>query len=305
VLTPVLVTTAEPAAGGDRARIAPGSGFGTEGQAVDLPCRLNVVGIDAVPHHLTCEVLTLDGVPAGFLANEPLRPGVTYRVTVATGVDPAEDIGAVLSGLDPSLSREATALSWEAVFCFTAGTPVDTPDGPRLIEKLTPGDLVTTLGNGSQPLRWIGSRHVTVTELLLAPNLQPVEFAAGVIGNTGPLRVAPQHRLLLNDWRAQVFFGEDEVLIPATAMVNGRTIRQVLPASGVTYLHLLFDRHEVIVSDGALSESFHPGATGLLSLDEAERRELEQLFPGTELIRRRSAFPIVKLSEARALRLPD
>jgi hypothetical protein len=109
----------------------------------------------------------------------------------------------------------------------------------------------------------------------------------------------------LNDWRAQVYFGEDEVLIPAKAMVNGRTIRHVLPAEGVTYIHLLFDRHEIIVSDGALSESFHPGETGLLALDEAQRREVELLFPDLALSRRRAAFPIVRLTEARAIRLPD
>ena len=126
-----------------------------------------------------------------------------------------------------------------------------------------------------------------------------------MIGNLRAFRVSPQHRLLLNDWRAQVYFGEDEVLIPAKAMVNGSTIRQVLPASGVTYIHLLFDRHEIIVSEGALSESFHPGEFGLQALDEAQRSEVESLFPGPELARRRAAFPIVTLTEARAIRLPD
>jgi Hint domain len=196
-------------------------------------------------------------------------------------------------------------MAWDPIYCFTFGTLIDTPDGACLIEELGQGDLVTTLGNGSQPLRWTGSRRVTAAEMQQTPDLQPVEFAAGVVGNARPLLVSPQHRLLLNDWRAQVYFGEDEVLIPAKAMVNGTTIRQVLPAEGVTYVHLLFDRHEILVSDGALSESFHPGEAGLQSLDAAQRRELDLLFPGMELQRRRAAFPIVKLSEARALRLPD
>jgi hypothetical protein len=59
------------------------------------------------------------------------------------------------------------------------------------------------------------------------------------------------------------------------------------------------------VSDGALSESFHPGETGLQALDEAQRREIARLFPGLDLARRRAAFPILKLTEARAIRLPD
>lgn len=196
-------------------------------------------------------------------------------------------------------------MAWDAIFCFTHGTQVDTPDGPCLIEKLCVGDLVTTLGNGSQPLRWTGSRRVIADEMRQFPELQPVEFATGAIGNSRPLLVSPQHRILMNDWRAQVYFGEDEVLIPAKAMINGVSIRPILPSDGVTYVHLLFDRHEILVTEGALSESFHPGEEGLQSLDDDQRHELALLFPDLELQRRRAAFPIVKLSEARALRLPD
>jgi hypothetical protein len=232
----------------------------------------------------------------GLLGRSGLQTGVTYTVTDVTEADS-------LTALRSHCASDTAA--GEAVFCFTLGTLVDTPDGPRLIEALRPGDLVTTMGNGSQHLRWTGSRQVPVAEMLQIPDLQPVEFAPGAIGNARPLRVSPQHRILLNDWRAQVFFGEDEVLIPAKAMVNGGTIRHVLPVGGVTYIHLLFDRHEIILTEGALSESFHPGEAGLLALDDAQRQELALLFPGLELSRRRAAFPIVKLSEARALRLPD
>jgi hypothetical protein len=306
VLTPLLVETRDAVAPGDPpARIAAGSAFGVEGQAVDLACQLTAVGEDAPADRQTYQVLTVDGSPVGLLASEPLRQGVAYRVTDATATDPAVGIDAGLGGFARALAAQAPAQSGEVVFCFTSGTRVDTPDGPRRIEDLAPGDLVTTLGNGSQPLRWVGLRHVPAVDMLMTPDLQPVEFAVGVIGNTGPLRVSPQHRILLNDWRAQVFFGEDEVLIPAKAMVNGRTVRSVLPAVGVTYVHLLFDRHEIIVSEGALSESFHPGETGLLSLDDAQRHEVELLFPELEISRRRAAFPIVKLTEARAIRLPD
>jgi hypothetical protein len=294
VLTPVQVETIGP-----RAVVAACSSFGTRGQGVDLDCRLTLRSDAAPAQALTFDRLRLDGTPVGLVGTAPLQPGMTYRVTDVTDLD-------TLAALRGHAGDELAAASApEAVLCFTAGTLIDTPDGPRLIQALRPDDLVTTLGNGSQPLRWVGSRHVPVAEMLQMPELQPIEFAPGVIGNARALRVSPQHRILLNDWRAQVFFGEDEVLIPAKAMVNGGTIRQVLPAEGVTYIHLLFDRHEILVCEGALSESFHPGEAGLLALDAAQRRELELLFPALELTRRRAAFPILKLSEARTLRLPD
>jgi hypothetical protein len=110
--------------------------------------------------------------------------------------------------------------------------------------------------------------------------------------------------MLLTDWRAEVYFGEDSVLIAAKALENGTTIRQVVPEEGVVYCHLLFDRHEILITEGALSESFHPGEIGLGALDQAQRREIEALFPALMLESRRAAYPIVRHADARVLRLP-
>ena len=242
--------------------------------------------------------IRIAGVNVGIAAvDAPIVPGVTYTITGF------QDGGAASGGAFPS--GIPTAVPWDTLICFTEGTLIDTPEGPRLIETLEPGDLVTTLANGSQPVRWIGCRHVAGRDLALRRDLQPVEFAPGALGNTRALRVSPQHRMLLTDWRAEVYFGEEQVLVPAKALINGSTVRQVRPAGGVTYVHLLFDRHEIILSEGALSESFHPGEIGLAALDDDQRRELETLFPGLALAQRRAAFPVVKPTEALALRLRE
>jgi Hint domain len=242
--------------------------------------------------------IRINGVNVGIAAgSNDIVPGVTYTMT--GWQDGNGDVGGTFPPGTP------VAVPWDTLACFTHGTLIDTPDGPRLIEDLEPGDLVTTLGNGSQPLRWVGSRRVSTIEMIAAPELRPVLFETGAVGNSRALLVSPQHRMLLNDWRAQVYFGEDQVLVAAKAMVNGKTIRQVLPEHGVTYCHLLFDRHEVIVAEGALSESFHPGEMGLGALDEAQRREIEALFPMLALEERRAAFPIIRNTDAKALRLPS
>jgi hypothetical protein len=240
----------------------------------------------------------INGVNVGITgAAQDVVPGVTYTITGS------QDGNGDITGTFPA-GTPAT-VPWDTLICFTHGTLVDTPQGPRLIETLEPGDLVTTLGNGSQPLRWVGTRKVSQAEMLARPELRPVRFEVGTLGNTRPLLVSPQHRMLLNDWRAEVYFGEDNVLVAAKALVNGTTIRQVMPDDGIVYCHLLFDRHEVIIAEGALSESFHPGEIGLGALDEAQRREIEALFPALMLEERRAAFPIVRNSDARALRLPS
>lgn len=202
-----------------------------------------------------------------------------------------------------ALSPADGVLSPVGLAAYVAGTLIDTPDGPRPIETLVAGDVVTTLANGSRPLRWVGRRRVSTLALLAYPALRPVEFAAGTIGNARPLRVAAQQRMLIDDWRAEVYFGEDRVLVAAQALVDDQGARVVLPGGGLDYVTLLCDRHEVLLAEGALSESFHPGEAGLSRLTPAERLEVEALVPEAELLRRRAAFPIVRNAEARALRL--
>ena len=216
----------------------------------------------------------------------------------------SKPVAVAVSGTwDEALALGDAPARVEGIAAFLAGTRIDTPDGPRPVEALAAGDVVTTLANGSRPLRWVGRRRVSLLELLAHPELRPVEFAPGVVGNGQALRVSAQKRMLIDDWRAEVYFAEDRVLVAARALVDDRTARVVLPAEGVDYHILLCDRHEVLLAEGALSESFHPGETGLAGLTLAERAEVETLVSEDELLRRRAAFPIVRNAEARALRL--
>ncbi|MCU0903440.1 MAG: Hint domain-containing protein [Tabrizicola sp.] len=205
---------------------------------------------------------------------------------------------------EPGAAHQALAPEVpEALAAYTAETLIDTPDGPRAAGGLVAGDVVTTLANGSRPLRWVGRRRVSLVEMLAYPGLRPVAFAAGSVGNDRALIVSPQQRMLIDDWRAAVYFGEDRVLVSAQALVDDHASRLVLPEAGVDYVVLLCDRHEVLIAEGALSESFHPGEDGLAALDPAARADLSAVVAETELVRRRAAFPIVRNAEARALRL--
>jgi hypothetical protein len=156
--------------------------------------------------------------------------------------------------------------------CFTPGTLILTPEGEVPVEALQVGDLVVTRDRGPQPLRWIGRRRFPGTG-----RYAPIRLDAGVVGNRRELRVSPQHRFLIDDWRAELFFGEDEVLVAACHLVNDQSVRPA-PCPTVDYLHLLFDGHEIIFAEGAATESFHPG-DWVLGKDAALRDELADLFP--------------------------
>ncbi|WP_417259119.1 Hint domain-containing protein [Celeribacter sp.] len=161
----------------------------------------------------------------------------------------------------------------ETIICFGRGTRIETPYGPRPIESLKAGDLILTMDHGPQPLRWIGSREVPAVG-----TFAPIEFAAGALGNTEKLIVSQQHRMLMQDWRAQMLFDAEQVFTAAIHLENGDTIRRI-EGGMVEYFHMMFDGHEVVFAEGAPSESLYPSAHTLGSVEAAAREELFHVFP--------------------------
>lgn len=161
----------------------------------------------------------------------------------------------------------------ENIICFTAGTLIKTPLGERRIDTLKAGDIVLTADDGPQPIRWIGKETVRASG-----SLAPVRFLRGTIGNTRELLVSPQHRMLCTGYRAQLHFGESEVLAPAKSLVDDCNVT-IEYGGMVTYVHMLFDRHQIVIANGAPSESFYPGGVGLDSIEDAARAEVFKLFP--------------------------
>ncbi|MEM6373441.1 MAG: Hint domain-containing protein [Pseudomonadota bacterium] len=180
--------------------------------------------------------------------------------------------------------------------CFAAGTRITVPGGARRVEHLCVGDLVETRDNGARPIRWIGQRTVPGRGAFA-----PIRVSAGALGAHGDLTVSPQHRILIDDWRAQVYLGESEVLCAAHMLVDGQSIAQV-PCDSVTYVHIMFDDHEIICANGVHSESFLPG--DYLCHDNSPlRRELTSLFPalGSQGQGMQAARRILRNHEARVL----
>ncbi|WP_155947142.1 Hint domain-containing protein [Pseudorhodobacter ferrugineus] len=168
--------------------------------------------------------------------------------------------------------------------CFTPGTMILTNKGEKPVEDVIAGDRVLTRDNGYQTIRWVGSRSLSGVDLAAKPNFRPVCIQAGALGGGLPQRdmtVSPQHRMLMTGARAEMLFGDAEVLVAAAHLLNDSTIRQITPSS-VTYIHLLFDQHEIIRGDGAWTESFQPGDQTLQGMDSPQRDELLALFPALQ-----------------------
>lgn len=165
--------------------------------------------------------------------------------------------------------------------CFTPGTMIKTKTGEVAVEELKVGDKVLTRDNGYQTIRWTGTRAVSAGELQAVPDLQPIRITAGALGDNLPERdmnVSPQHRMLVGNAATELWFGEDEVLVAAKHLTCLEGV-DVDTQADVTYVHVMFDAHEIICADGSWSESFQPGDLSLGSLDAAARAELFTLFP--------------------------
>ncbi|NCQ22975.1 MAG: 2,3,4,5-tetrahydropyridine-2,6-carboxylate N-succinyltransferase [Rhodobacteraceae bacterium CG17_big_fil_post_rev_8_21_14_2_50_63_15] len=161
----------------------------------------------------------------------------------------------------------------DSVPCFVAGTRIRTPSGPVPVEDLRPGDLVITRDDGAQPLRWIGRRQVRAEG-----DFAPIRIAADTFGRHRELWVSPLHRVLIRDALSELLFGEPEVLVAARDLVNDRSVRRIEGGS-VEYVHIMFDRHQVVYSEGLPTESFLPGPQIRNSFEAEIVAEICTLFP--------------------------
>ncbi|TGD62897.1 hypothetical protein EYC08_15045 [Tabrizicola sp. WMC-M-20] len=189
--------------------------------------------------------------------------------------------------------------------CFTPGTLITTPTGLRRVEDLQPGDRILTRDSGFQDICWVGQRDLGPADLLVNPALCPVRIAAGALGDGLPrsdMLVSPQHRMLIEGARAELLFGEREVLVAAINLIGLPGIARV-PARRVSYIHVMCSQHEIIQAEGAWTESFQPGIATLRSMDRGQRDEMLALFP--ELAEGAQAYPAARATlrahEARVL----
>lgn len=207
-----------------------------------------------------------------------------YRLTGVTPDSDGNGIDGTVEFLD-ALGNVTGSLTFtnieEIVPCFTPGTLIATPKGEVPVESLKAGDRVITRDNGIQEIRWTGQKALGWRDLAANPHLKPVLIRQGSLGNGLPERdmmVSPNHRMLVANDRTALYFDEHEVLVSAKHLVAANGI-QSIDSIGTTYIHFMFDRHEVVLSNGAWTESFQPGDFTLKGMGNAQRNEILELFP--------------------------
>ncbi len=168
------------------------------------------------------------------------------------------------------------------VICFTPGTMIETPFGPRDVASLAEGDFVQTQDNGPAEILWMGQRKVTGARLIAMPELAPIRLRRGALDDDVPddgLLVSPDHRIVLRGARARALFNTEEVLVAARDLVNDRTVIRDRAVRQVTYVHMMLPQHEIVLANGVPTESFHPASAALASMQPTAQARMFDRLP--------------------------
>ncbi len=217
---------------------------------------------------ITLYLVEIDGTPVGYITSAPLIEGVTYSWT-SDNVTPT------------NAPDSATPGDLVDVPCFGAGTLIRTPEGDQIIDTLKVGDLVTTASGEDQAIRWIGQRTV-LPPFAASQNLWPVRIAKHALGDGLPehdLIVSPNHRMLVSSAASELLFGEPAVLVAAKFLVGLTGVEKQTSVSSISYFHMLFDKHEIVWSNGTKSESLYPGDMTLSGMARDVQDEIITIFP--------------------------
>lgn len=239
---------------------------------------LDVLANDSSSTGSTITITQINGVDVVVGDSVTLGTGQTVTLnadgtfTIVADAD-EESVNFTYGVTDGNGVTDTAYVTLNSVPCFVAGTLIATQKGEKPVEDLVLGDLVLTNDHGPQPVRWIGRRRVAAKD-----KLAPIRIRANTFGRHRTLLVSPLHRVLIRDGLAELLFGERDVLVAAKDLVNDFSVRPVIGGE-VEYVHILFDNHEIVFSEGLATESFLPGPQVTDSFEQDVIDEICTIFP--------------------------
>jgi hypothetical protein len=200
--------------------------------------------------------------------------------------------GAGLTQIDAAVELAADAVAENP--CYCRGTLIATGRGQERVENLKIGDRVLALSGAVRPIKWIGRRSYGGRFIMGRKDVLPICIKACALGDDVPKRdlwISPHHAMYFNTmyfnamyFNAMYFNAmyfkdvhRQGVLIEAKDLVNGVTIVQAERVDKIEYFHIELESHDVILAEGALSETFiDDDSRGLFH----NAHEYRVLYPG-------------------------
>jgi len=151
--------------------------------------------------------------------------------------------------------------AWQATG-FGPGTFVQTALGMRPIDQLAVGEELEFRDSTRAPLLHLHSQHFSEDELKASRDLQPFRVPALALGPAVPRRpllVSGDIHVLAQGRMVTRVVPGDALLLPIAALDGKKGIERVIPAGGMTYYHMLVDRHAMIMAEGLLVDTMFVG----------------------------------------------
>jgi hypothetical protein len=191
-------------------------------------------------------VLTVDFNSSATTADvDDVMEHLGYANTSAT---PPDSVTLDYTFDDGSATATASVQAFVGIACYCAGTLILADHGEVAVETLQIGDRVITASGVARPIKWIGKRSYGGRFIMGRKDILPICFKTGSLGDGVPKRdlwISPHHAMYLQG-----------VLIEARDLVNELTVTQAEQVDEVEYFHIELESHDVIVAEGALSETF-------------------------------------------------
>jgi len=227
--------------------------FDGTGNTLILDHGLNVNLLDSVNGFATGDQIELQGVTATsatFAQNSGLLGGAAPGGTV-TLYDGTTSVGSISlsNGTYAANAFTVTEVNGNAelTVCFLEGTRLLGLHGDIAVEDMEPGDRLITHSGAMRPVKWVGRRLIDASRHPRPDTVWPIRIEAGAIDHglpERPLYLSPDHALYL-----------DGCLIPAKALVNGRSIIQE-KRDRIMYYHVELESHDILLAEALPVESY-------------------------------------------------
>ena len=235
------------------------------------------------------------GLPAGFPTGGTLQGA---GETINSG---APNATSILRDADGALIEGTPTPGVPGPVCFVTGTMISTDQGDIAVQDLVPGMRIASRNQDYVTLRAVRKAPIGKGVLRWNPDVRPIVVPVGVLGNTAPLRLSPAHSVLFKGAEVEMLFFKSEVLVPARHLVGKLGVYEDTTDASVVYYHLLFDEHEVILSDGCWSESLFLGAAAHAAIAAASGWRTEIDLDLDEMEHRQTACMVLKGYESALL----
>ncbi|WP_224816784.1 Hint domain-containing protein [Hasllibacter sp. MH4015] len=172
-----------------------------------------------------------------------------------------------------------------------SGALIDTPQGPRPVDMLRPGDLILDRNKEAHPIRWIEGRS-----RLCLGRMAPIRLRSPYFGLARNLVVTPQTRLFQTGPMVEYLCGTEAVLVNARDLTNGSAVFRDRSRPVRMFFHMMLDDATQVVVERCAVETAHLGdvlAQGGREISHGAAPMEQDLTPSLPLLDRATARALV------------